>query len=66
MFQPLTVTQLKKVRQLIDELMKQNDSDLLQRETERNEALKEIGNMLHESVIVSNDEVRFLYLVHVL
>ncbi|KAL5014270.1 hypothetical protein ScPMuIL_008540 [Solemya velum] len=52
----LTVTQLKKVRIMIDEMMKSNDAELTHDETERNEALKEIANHLHESCIVSNDE----------
>lgn len=58
-FQELTVTQIKQVRILIDEQMKQNDEKLLDAEAKRNEALREIGNMLHESVIVSNNEVNF-------
>ncbi|RUS86079.1 hypothetical protein EGW08_006172 [Elysia chlorotica] len=53
---PLTVNQIKKVRVSIDEQMKQNDAKLQQHETDRNEALKEIGNILHESCIISNDE----------
>lgn len=57
MLKPLTVTQLKKVRVLIDEAVQQNDTDLQKTEKERNNALREIGNHLHESVPVSNDEV---------
>lgn len=53
---PLTVTQIKRVRVEIDKLMKENDTNLQKEEHLRNEALKEIGNMLHESCIVSNDE----------
>jgi len=52
----LTVTQIKKVRLAIDDHMKQNDASLLQHESDRNEALKEIGNMLHTSCIISKDE----------
>ncbi|CAG5128236.1 unnamed protein product [Candidula unifasciata] len=52
----LTVTQIKRVRQEIDDLMKSNNDKLLEHERERNEALKEIGNLLHESCIVSNNE----------
>ena len=55
--QVLTVTQIKKVRLAIDDHMKQNDASLLQHESDRNEALKEIGNMLHTSCIISKDEV---------
>lgn len=57
MLKPLTVTQLKKVRVLIDEAIQQNDLDLQKTEKERNNALREIGNHLHDSVPVSNDEV---------
>jgi len=52
----LTVNQIKKVRVLIDEAVVKNDNDLLQCEKERNAALREVGNHLHESVPVSNDE----------
>ena len=62
--QPLTVNQIKKVRVAIDEHMKQNDAKLQQHETDRNEALKEIGNLLHESCIVSNDEVTLFHQLH--
>lgn len=57
MLKPLTVAQLKKVRVLIDDAIQQNDADLQQTEKERNNALREIGNHLHDSVPVSNDEV---------
>jgi seryl-tRNA synthetase len=57
MLKPLTVTQLKKLRVLIDEAIQQNDLDLQKTEKERNNALREIGNHLHDSVPVSNDEV---------
>lgn len=52
----LTVTQIKRIRTLIDEAIANNDQDLLQTENERNSALREVGNHLHESVPVSNDE----------
>jgi hypothetical protein len=58
MLKPLTVAQLKEVRVLIDEAVQRNDVDLQQTEKERNNALREIGNHLHDSVPVSNDEVR--------
>lgn len=57
--QPLTVTQIKSVRVEIDNQMKENVASLLKEETSRNDALKEIGNILHESCIVSNDEVDY-------
>lgn len=56
LLKPLTVNQIKKVRVLIDEAVIKNDNDLLQTEKERNGALREVSNHLHESVPVSNDE----------
>lgn len=52
----LTVTQIKKIRTLIDEAIVANGQDLLQTESERNSALREVGNHLDPSVPVSNDE----------
>lgn len=54
--QSLTVVQIKKIRGLMDEEMSKCNEDLAQYEKERNEALKEVSNWLHESVPVSNDE----------
>lgn len=53
---PLTVAQIKKVRQLIDDAIVQNEKELVQHESTRNSSLREVGNWLHESVPVSNDE----------
>ncbi|XP_067622633.1 serine--tRNA ligase, cytoplasmic [Eurosta solidaginis] len=52
----LTVNQIKNVRLLIDEAMTDNELCLEQAEELRNSALREVGNHLHESVPVSNDE----------
>ncbi|XP_024937076.1 serine--tRNA ligase, cytoplasmic isoform X2 [Cephus cinctus] len=52
----LTVTQIKKIRTLIDEAILKNTQDLSKTELDRNTALREVGNHLHESVPVSNDE----------
>ncbi|KAL4708443.1 hypothetical protein ACJJTC_001159 [Scirpophaga incertulas] len=52
----LTVNQIKKVRVLIDEAIKKNDQDLLTAEKVRSAALREVGNHLHESVPVDDDE----------
>ncbi|XP_047439072.1 serine--tRNA ligase, cytoplasmic [Mugil cephalus] len=52
----LTVTQIKKVRLLVDEAVEKTDSDRLRLEAERFEYLREIGNLLHPSVPISNDE----------
>lgn len=53
---PLSVEQIKSVRVLIDGALTQNDKDLLDVEKARTESFKEIGNFLHESVPISNDE----------
>lgn len=52
----LTVNQIKKVRGLIEEAVAENEKKLSEAETKRNSALREVGNHLHESVPVSNDE----------
>lgn len=52
----LTVTQIKKIRTLIDEEIQRNDESLKTTESERNSALREVGNHLHESVPVSDNE----------
>lgn len=41
----------------MDDKLEKCTQDVGLRETERNESIKEIGNLLHESVIISNDEV---------
>lgn len=55
--QALTVTQIKKVRLLVDEAVEKTDRERVKLEAERFEYLREIGNLLHPSVPVSNDEV---------
>lgn len=52
----LTVVQIKRIRTLIDEAIQRNDESLKTTESERNSALREVGNHLHESVPVSDDE----------
>ncbi|GJQ76723.1 hypothetical protein Trydic_g15570 [Trypoxylus dichotomus] len=52
----LTIAQIKKVRALIDEAIIKNEISLAQAEKDRNASLREVGNHLHESVPVSNDE----------
>lgn len=58
--QALTVTQIKKVRLLVDEAVEKTDRERTKLEAERFEYLREIGNLLHPSVPISNDEVRGL------
>ncbi|NWQ72524.1 SYSC protein, partial [Neopipo cinnamomea] len=52
----LQVSQIKQVRLLIDEAIQECDSERLRLEAERFESLREIGNLLHPSVPISNDE----------
>ncbi len=54
------MTQLKKVRQQIDDEMMKNGEKLCRLEVERKSALVEMGNLVHESVPVSDDEVGVL------
>ncbi|XP_064633193.1 serine--tRNA ligase, cytoplasmic-like [Lineus longissimus] len=52
----LTVSQIKKIRALIDEAIVKCNDDRIRLEDERREALIQIGNFVHPSVVVSNDE----------
>lgn len=61
-FQVLTVKQLKKVSLEIDQAIKSSNETRLQLEQERTERLREIGNIIHSSVPISNDEVSGLLL----
>ena len=49
--------QLKRISSLITEASKKNEQDRVQAEAQRFEAIKEIGNLVHASVPVSNNEV---------
>lgn len=53
---PFTIAQIKTLRAKIDEAILENEKQLLVLETTRNSALREVGNWLHDSVPVSNDE----------
>merc|ERR550517_2476457 len=52
----LTVTQMKRVRGLIDVAIEKNKESLEKLEESRDALLKEMGNWLHPSVPISNDE----------
>ncbi|XP_007892468.1 serine--tRNA ligase, cytoplasmic [Callorhinchus milii] len=52
----LTVTQIKKIRIHVDEAIAKCDVDRLKLEGQRLESLREIGNVLHASVPISNNE----------
>lgn len=58
---PLTVFQLKKVRSLIDEAIANNNQFLEKEAKDRDATLREMGNWLHPSVPVSNDEVGWIF-----
>ena len=51
------MAQIKKLRVLIDDEIEQNKLEVERVEKERNAALLSIGNLVHDSVVVSNDEV---------
>jgi seryl-tRNA synthetase len=53
---PYSVNQIKQVRGKIDDAIIENEKQLIELEKTRNNALREVGNWLHESVPVSNDE----------
>uniref|UniRef100_A0A8C0A250 serine--tRNA ligase n=1 Tax=Bos mutus grunniens TaxID=30521 RepID=A0A8C0A250_BOSMU len=52
----LKVSQIKKVRLLVDEAILKCDTERIKLEAERFESLREIGNLLHPSVPISDDE----------
>lgn len=56
----MTVTQIKKIRVLIDEKIAECRQQVEEWEKLRNSTLFEIGNILHDDVPVSNDEVNFI------
>ena len=51
------MVQIKKVRVLVDEAIANGNQRLKEIEADRAKNLSQIGNILHESVPVSNDEV---------
>ncbi|VDM41030.1 unnamed protein product [Toxocara canis] len=52
----LSIAQIKHLRLIIDERMVETKKEMERLETARNEALVQIGNLLHDSVPVSDDE----------
>uniref|UniRef100_A0A8C2RCX7 serine--tRNA ligase n=1 Tax=Capra hircus TaxID=9925 RepID=A0A8C2RCX7_CAPHI len=58
----LKVSQIKKVRLLLDEAILKCDAERIKLEAERFENLREIGNLLHPSVPISNDEGPLVFL----
>ena len=57
LLQPVTVTQIKKVQSLIEEAANKTKIEIKECEEERYKHLVMIGNLLHPSVPISNDEV---------
>ncbi|XP_066977375.1 probable serine--tRNA ligase, cytoplasmic isoform X2 [Macrobrachium rosenbergii] len=56
LLRPLSISQLKEVKKLVDEAMAQNNEDLVKTENERDAILKEIGNLVPDDVPVSDNE----------
>ncbi len=54
----LNIKQIKRVSLLIDTEIERTKENLVKIENERNSTLHEIGNIVHESVPVSNNEVK--------
>ncbi|KAK9504280.1 hypothetical protein O3M35_010649 [Rhynocoris fuscipes] len=53
---PFSVDQIKKIREMIDKEMSENERELTETEAERSAALSELGNLLHPSVPISDNE----------
>ena len=53
----LSIKQLKRVSLLVDTEIEKTKEKLIKIENDRNNALHEIGNLVHDSVPVSNNEV---------
>lgn len=53
---PCSINQIKQLRAKTEEAIVENEKQLVELEKTRNSALREVGNWLHESVPVSNDE----------
>jgi len=56
MLRPLCVSQLKEVKKLVELTIVENNKTLKETENARDEVLKNIGNIVHDSVVVSKDE----------
>lgn len=52
----LNILQIKNINKLIDQAIEKNNQQILSTENERNESLKEMGNILHPSVPVTDNE----------
>lgn len=54
---PLSIAQIKKIRILMDRAIEDTNKKLAETEKQRNEGLRELGNHLHDSVPISDNEV---------
>lgn len=54
----LTIRQIKRVSILIDTEIERTQGDFVRIDNERNSSLREVGNLVHQSVPVSDDEVK--------
>jgi len=55
-FQPLSIAQIKCLKKKLDEETVQTNLKMENLEKDRNENLKKIGNLLHDSVPISDNE----------
>ncbi|KAK3880207.1 hypothetical protein Pcinc_015276 [Petrolisthes cinctipes] len=56
LLRPLTISQLKEVKKLVEESLNANATELTESETKRDAVLREIGNLVADDVPVSQDE----------
>ena len=56
MLKDLQISQIKSLNKFIDQKIEENAKKILVTESERNESLKEMGNILHPSVPVTDNE----------
>ena len=59
LLQSLNVKQLRRLSTIITEQIKTSELELDKVEKQRNDHLRELGNILHDSVVVEKDEVWF-------
>ncbi|KAK4292584.1 hypothetical protein Pmani_034672 [Petrolisthes manimaculis] len=56
LLRPLTISQLKEVKKLVEESLTANATELTESETKRDAIMKDIGNLVADDVPVSQDE----------
>jgi len=56
LLRPLCVSQLKEIKKLVVVRTEENNTELVETEKARDDIMKTIGNLVHDSVVVSKDE----------